>query len=179
MEVDSIREPPAFSNSGESMLTQSALDDAGTQRARPAPRIRPPASVVTQFGMPSEGNPPANLPEPRFVRAGCRTEAPVRKVGVHVCIVGTVEQVEELEAYLEDDAFRDVSVFVDIDVCLKEVWTAELLWLLVASAAKSWNCEVALGDGPDEPCAVVTRLPVACSVRIVEVISVRVVVAAA
>src|SRR5215472_1415952 len=176
MEVDSIREPPAFSNSGESMLTQSTLDDAGTQRARPAPRIRPPASVVTQFGMGSERNPSANLPEPRFMRAGCGTEASVRKVGVHVGIVGTVKQVEELEAYLEDYAFRDVSVFVDIGVCLKEVWTAELLGLLVASAAKSWNCEVALGDGPDEPCAVVGRLPVAGSVRVVEVVAIRVVI---
>src|ERR1019366_10765622 len=48
---------------------------------------------------------PAQLEEPRLVRTGRRTEAPIGNVRIDVCVVCPVEKVEEFEAELEAYAF--------------------------------------------------------------------------
>src|SRR3954454_8254415 len=120
----------------------------------------------------------ADLPESRFMRSGGSAEASVRNVGVHVGVVGPVEQVEELKPELEVDAFGDTKILVDVGIGLKEIRSPELHGLFVTPAAECGSGEVALGDCSLEPSAVVGRLLVAGRVGIVEVVAVRVVIPA-
>src|SRR3954453_16574892 len=100
----------------------------------------------------------------------------IREVDVHICIVGPVEEVEELEPELEVHALRDVRIFVEIDVRLKEVRSAELHGFLVSPLPKSWNGEVALGNCSGKPGFVVGGLFVAQCIWVIQVVAVGVVV---
>src|SRR5579859_2876048 len=58
--------------------------------------------------------------------ASGRTEAAIGNVCIHICVIGTVEEIEELEAHLEIHAFSDVNVLVHVGIGLKEVRLSEL-----------------------------------------------------
>ena len=91
---------------------------------------------------------PRQLEEPGLVRTGRRTEVPIGNVGIDVCIVCPVEDVEEFEPELEAYALRDWSIFEEICICFKEVWPTELHRIFVAFLPKSWGCEIRFRDSP-------------------------------
>src|SRR5579862_4801785 len=105
----------------------------------------------------SERESAAELPEPRLVRSSCGTKASIREIGVNICVVGTVEEVKELETHLEVESFGHMNVFVDVGIGLKEVWPAELHGLFIALATERRNRKVALGDGASKPGLIARR----------------------
>ena len=56
------------------------------------------------------------------------------KIRVDVGVVGPVEQIEEFEPELEINPFRNLRVFVEVDVGLNEVRLPELHRFLVPAA---------------------------------------------
>jgi len=93
---------------------------------------------------------------------GCPRHAKISIWEIHidaaiakVNIVCPVEDIEKLKPELENDSFRKMRVFVKVDIRLVEVGPAEPLRLLVASLAKGWNGEVALGNRSPEPRSVI------------------------
>src|SRR3974390_1100377 len=102
-----------------------------------------------------ERDSPTQLPEPRLMRAGRSSEAPIREVRIHVGVVGAVEQIKEFEPDLEVYAFRDCSVFVDVGIRLKEIRSTELHGFFVSFLSKSGDSEVGLRDGSCQPRLVV------------------------
>ena len=56
------------------------------------------------------------------------------KIRVDVGVVGPIEQVEEFEPELKINPFRNLRIFVEIDVSLNEVWLPELHRFLIPAA---------------------------------------------
>src|SRR5206468_462661 len=106
----------------------------------------------------SEGKPSPQLPEPWFVGTGGGAKTSVGQVGVWVCIVSAVEEIEQFEPNLEADAFCDRKIFVDVGVCLEEVRPSELHRLFIAFLPETRNSEVGLWHRANQPCLVVMRL---------------------
>ena len=143
---------------------------------------------IISFAVASEGNLASQLPESGFM--GCRRvlEVSVGEIYINAAVVSAVsvpgvvcpvEEVEDLKPELEVDPFRDEGVLVNVDIGLNKVRSAELLWLFVPFLTESGNGEVALRDCTREPSFVVGQLVVTNCIRVIEVVSVAVVVAAA
>src|SRR5579864_9046581 len=97
------------------------------------------------------------------MRCGCLAEVSVREVHVDAPavsavsvprIVCPVEEVENLKPELEIYSLRDAVVFVEVDVGLDKVWSAELHSLLISVLTKRGDGEIALGNRSTEPSAV-------------------------
>ena len=81
----------------------------------------------------------------------CNTEGRIREVGIDVRVSRSVENIKEFKPKLEHDTFRNMRVFVEVDVGLVKVGAAELLCLFVPLLSESWDREVALGNCSNEP----------------------------
>jgi hypothetical protein len=126
----------------------------------------------------SERDSPPELPEPRLVRSRGEAEVAIREVDVRVGIIRAIEEVEHFESELEVDAFRDGCVFIEINIRLKEVRAPELHRLLIPPLPEGGNGEVALGDRSCQPSLIVRGLMVADSIRVIQILTICVVVAA-
>src|SRR5450432_445517 len=67
----------------------------------------------------------SQLPESGFVRSGCPAEVAIREIGIDVCVVCPVEQVEDLKPELESHSFGNVRVLVEVDAGLVKIGTTE------------------------------------------------------
>jgi hypothetical protein len=75
---------------------------------------------------------------------GC-TKVSIWKIRVDIGVVSPIEQIEEFEPELEINPFRNLRIFVEIDVSLNEVRLPELhRFLIPAAGTERGNTEVAL-----------------------------------
>src|SRR5690349_12963904 len=121
-----------------------------------------------------EGNPAADLPEPRLVGSSSLPETSVRKIGVNVCVVCAVEDIEKFKPQLEVDPLGYVCVLIEVYVGLVEVWSPEAVRFFVTFLPERRDCEIACGYSARKPTSIVSRLAVARRVGEVEVVAVRV-----
>lgn len=135
--------------------------------------------VYWKFINRSERDSSSDLPEPRLMRGRGEAEVTIREVDVRIGIIRAIEEVEHFESELEVDSFRDGRVFVEIDVCLKEVRPAELVRLLIAALPEGWDGKISLGDrSARKPGLIVCGLVIADGIWVIQIFTICVVVAA-
>ena len=113
------------------------------------------------------------------MRCRGRPEVSIGEIDVWICVVCAVEEIEYFEPELEVDAFRDRRVFIEVDVRLKKVWLAEQVRFFIAALSECRNGEVTLRDRSRQPSLVIRQLVIADGIRIIEVVAICVVIAAA
>src|SRR5271165_697124 len=147
------------------------------KESRSAPNEAGRLDVVLLDG--SERKFTSQLPESGLVGRRRLAEISVRKIRINVSVVCPVEDIEHFKPELEIDAFRNMRVFVEVDIGFVEVRPAECVGLLIPLQTKSWNGKVALGNSSREPSAVRVRLAITGRIRLCEIVPIAVVVAAA
>ena len=121
----------------------------------------------------------ANLQKSRSVLTGCPPEVSVRKVGVDVVQVGTVEEVIKLEPKLQLNPLSDGCILQHGGVPLGKARPTELVIGFVALLPEGRVGKVGLGKQSLQVAVTTCAVVIARDVRIIQVVAICVEVAAA
>jgi hypothetical protein len=91
--------------------------------------------LVVCFPDNSERKLAAELPESRLMGSRRLAKSPVRQIGIGVGIVCPVEEIEHLKPELKINSFPNPVIFVEVEIRLRKIWSAELHGLLISIRA--------------------------------------------